>query len=216
MSKLRAPQIDTGTGANQIVELDASSRLPAVDGSQLTSVDADTLGGQPTGTGANDIVALDASSRLPAVDGSQLTSVDTGLLLASKTSDEAVTNSIVFQSDDELFVTIPGPGFYIINLFVVSDGPSAGLSLDFKFNYADTISSSVLSLSSDPSAGGLTIDVTSYSIATGGVGFFDGSMWIGSATFLNSGLLELQWAQQVAKATATTLFAGSYLSLQKV
>jgi len=38
MSKLRAPQIDTGTGANQIVELDSSSRLPAVDASQVTNV----------------------------------------------------------------------------------------------------------------------------------------------------------------------------------
>ena len=30
--------VDAGTGANQIVQLDASSRLPAVDGSQLTGV----------------------------------------------------------------------------------------------------------------------------------------------------------------------------------
>jgi len=31
--------LDVGTGANQIVQLDGSVRLPAVDGSSLTNVD---------------------------------------------------------------------------------------------------------------------------------------------------------------------------------
>lgn len=46
--------------------------LTGVDGTGLTNVDADTLGGQPVGITANNIVALDALSRLPAVDGSLL------------------------------------------------------------------------------------------------------------------------------------------------
>ena len=36
---------DTGTGANNVVQLDASSRLPAVDGSQLTNLPASGDGG---------------------------------------------------------------------------------------------------------------------------------------------------------------------------
>lgn len=40
MAKIKARQIDTGTGPNQVVELDGSSQLPAVDGSQLTNVTA--------------------------------------------------------------------------------------------------------------------------------------------------------------------------------
>jgi len=148
MSKLRAPQIDTGTGPNQIVELDGSSALPAVDGAALTGVVHDT-----------------------------------GLLLAAKTVDETVINSTVLQDDDELFVTIPGPGFYIINLFMVSDGPVAGVGLDFLFNYADTISSSVLTKSDDPSFGGSPIDSGSnFSIQTTGVGVFNGTLIIASAT----------------------------------
>jgi len=170
MSKLRAPQIDTGIGPNQIVGLDGSGNIPAET---------------------------------------------TGLLLASKTSDESVT-SAALQDDDELIVTIPGPGFYIINLYMLSDGPGAGVALDFKFDYTDTISSSVLSLSSSPITGGPGIDGSPYSTPTTGLGVFDASLWVGSATFLNSGLLKLQWAQQVADAIATTIFAGSYLSLQKV
>ena len=94
--------IDVGTGASQIVQLDGSSRLPAVDGSQLTNVtstdtsklaiasnlsDLNNVGTARTnlglgtsavidvGTGASQIVQLDGSSRLPAVDGSQLTNV---------------------------------------------------------------------------------------------------------------------------------------------
>lgn len=67
MAKIKARQIDTGTGPNQIVQTDVSG-----------NTNADTLGGQPVGTTANDIVALDASSKLPAVDGSQLTNLPAG------------------------------------------------------------------------------------------------------------------------------------------
>ena len=91
-----------GTAANNAVQLDGSSRLPAVDGSQLTGVtstdatklaiannlsDLNNVGTARTnlglgsaavlvaGTAANNAVQLDGSSRLPAVDGSQLTGV---------------------------------------------------------------------------------------------------------------------------------------------
>lgn len=37
-----AAQLDAGTGANELVQLDGSARLPAVDGSQLTGVSAGT------------------------------------------------------------------------------------------------------------------------------------------------------------------------------
>ena len=35
---------DVGTSANNVVQLDGSSRLPAVDGSQLTNIDAASAG----------------------------------------------------------------------------------------------------------------------------------------------------------------------------
>ena len=38
MAKIKARQIDTGTGANNIVELNGSSQLPAVDASLITSI----------------------------------------------------------------------------------------------------------------------------------------------------------------------------------
>lgn len=42
--KLPSALIDTGTAANDIVALDGTAKLPAVDGSQLTNIDGLTLG----------------------------------------------------------------------------------------------------------------------------------------------------------------------------
>ncbi len=87
MSKLRGPQIDTGTGANQIVELDASSRLPAVDGSQLTSVDAITVSGESI-SDFHDAGQL--TGTIAAIDGSAITSMtknQVGLSAVDNTTD---------------------------------------------------------------------------------------------------------------------------------
>jgi hypothetical protein len=80
--------------ANGLVKLDASSRLPAADGSQVTALNAGNvttgtlpdarLSGSVTVQGnnfnaANQLVRLDASTRLPAVNGSLLTNVPPGL-----------------------------------------------------------------------------------------------------------------------------------------
>jgi hypothetical protein len=88
-----------GTSANQIVQLDFTGKLPAVDGSQLTNLAGGGSGdllstnnlsdlanvttsrsnlGLVIGTSANQIVKLDGSAKLPAVDGSQLTNLAGG------------------------------------------------------------------------------------------------------------------------------------------
>ena len=92
--------VNTGTGPNQIVQLDGGGALPAVDGSALTGVPAvigpgavtetelnvsvagaglNGGGGTPlavdAGTGPNQIVQLDGGGALPALDGSALTGV---------------------------------------------------------------------------------------------------------------------------------------------
>lgn len=66
--------------AHLLVQLDGNAKLPAVDGSQITSVNAASLGGAVVGTGAGNIVALDSTPKLPAVDGSELTDVDAASL----------------------------------------------------------------------------------------------------------------------------------------
>jgi uncharacterized metal-binding protein len=59
---------DVGTGANQLVQLDASSRLPAVDGSQLTNLPSAPVTSVNGATGAVNLYADDATLNL-AGDG---------------------------------------------------------------------------------------------------------------------------------------------------
>lgn len=69
-------QGNTFNGANNLVQLDGSGRLPAVNGSQLTALPANATTQGNTFNGANNLVRLDGSGRLPAVDGSQLTNIN--------------------------------------------------------------------------------------------------------------------------------------------
>jgi L-asparaginase/Glu-tRNA(Gln) amidotransferase subunit D len=67
--------VDVGTGANQIVQLDASSRLPAVDGSQLTNLPSAPVTSVNGATGAVNIYADDATLN---IDGTGLVLSGTG------------------------------------------------------------------------------------------------------------------------------------------
>jgi alpha-tubulin suppressor-like RCC1 family protein len=83
--------VDSGTGANQIVRLDASSRLPAVDGSALTGVDAVKLQGadvDSTAPTASQILKFDGTKWVPAIDansGGTVTSITAGAGLTGGT-----------------------------------------------------------------------------------------------------------------------------------
>ena len=72
----------TSIGANRFLILDSTGKIPAVDGSQVTTIAAGNIatGTIPiaridTGTTANKIVKLDGNAKLPAVDGSLITNV---------------------------------------------------------------------------------------------------------------------------------------------
>jgi hypothetical protein len=70
--------VDVGTGANQIVQLDGSGALPAIDGSALTSLTANNLtGALPAidGSALTSLTANNLTGALPAIDGSQLTGI---------------------------------------------------------------------------------------------------------------------------------------------
>jgi len=66
---------DVGTGANQLVQLDASSRLPAVDGSQLTNLPSAPVTSVNGATGAVNIYADDTTLN---IDGTGLVLSGTG------------------------------------------------------------------------------------------------------------------------------------------
>ena len=67
--------LGVGTSANNLVQLTSASKLPAVDGSLLSNVNAITINGNPLGTSANNVVQLNGSAALPAVSGANLTSI---------------------------------------------------------------------------------------------------------------------------------------------
>ena len=74
--------IDGTTGANRLLILDSTGKIPAVDGSQVTAIAAGNIatGTIPiarmdAGTTANKIVVLDGSGRLPAVSAALITNI---------------------------------------------------------------------------------------------------------------------------------------------
>ena len=90
-------------GANNTIVLDGSSKIPAIDGSLVTALDADvfTTGSLATaridvGTTAGKILQLDSNAKIPAISGANLTNapgptistsdpaIDTNLTLGAK------------------------------------------------------------------------------------------------------------------------------------
>ena len=76
--------------ADQVLVADASSKIPAKDGSQITVLNATNVASGTiatarldTGTTANKIVVLDGSGNLPVVDGSLLTGIVSATVSAS-------------------------------------------------------------------------------------------------------------------------------------
>ena len=82
--------IDGTVGANKAVVLDSSGKLPAIDGSLVTTLNATqvTTGSIATaridtGTTAGKVMVLDGSGNMPAVDGSQMTGIASATKSAS-------------------------------------------------------------------------------------------------------------------------------------
>ena len=72
--------VTNAVGANNTIVLDGSSKIPAIDGSQVTALDADvfTTGTLATaridvGTTAGKILQLDSNAKIPAISGVNLT-----------------------------------------------------------------------------------------------------------------------------------------------
>ena len=76
--------------ADGVLVADASSKIPAINGSQITILNATNVSSGTiatalldTGLTANKIVLVDGSGKLPVVDGSQLTGIVSLTLSAS-------------------------------------------------------------------------------------------------------------------------------------
>lgn len=117
--------VDTGTSANNILKLDGSAKIPAVDGSQLTGLTNTQISGLGTaatlnvGVSANNVVQLDGSAKLPAVDGSQLTNLSQASgSIAAWVNFNGVGALSVRDSLNVSSVTDNGVGDYTVNFSI--------------------------------------------------------------------------------------------------
>ena len=106
-----AATLDFGTGANQILQLDGTGKLPVVNASALTNLDsADLSGNLPAISGASltNLTAANLSGALPAISGANLTGITTDTsamenniaILAFKT--QAANNLAKFNLVDQV------------------------------------------------------------------------------------------------------------------
>lgn len=144
-----------------------------------------------------------------------------------KTADESVTSSVTLQNDDHLLYSIGATGTYVFELvlFGVSAANAAGdLIVGFSFpagtlhfsghGLDDTLASGntgtprmtgILTATSGATTATFGLSTTTTSIVLRGI-------LIATAT----GTLQFMWAQFASSASASTLKAGSYMTVKQV
>lgn len=116
-------QGNTFNGASQLVQLNASTQLPAISGVNLTNLNASNIA---SGTIANArlsasvtlqgntfnipsaLVQLDGSLQLPAVSGSQLTSLNATNISSGTLPDARLSNNVMFKTKVVTTISVSG------------------------------------------------------------------------------------------------------------
>ena len=132
-----------------------------------------------------------------------------------KTTDEDVTSSDVMQNDNELVIPVEANTDYAIVGIIVAESASSTPSIDFTFTVPAAIT-----------AGGWAHDnigtgATLRAFATeGGMNLTAAqvrfvAIWGYLQNGANAGNLQFQWAQETSDGTATTVKAGSSLTVYR-
>lgn len=220
----------TVTGTLSAATVTATNDLTVTD--DLTVGDDATIGGDLGVTGAATLGSATVGGALSV--GGDLTVTGTltvgGVVLyppltIRKTADENVNNSATFQDDDALVLPVAANTAYMLTCFLdYSADPAADIKLQWTFPAGATMTwarggaslgtaalDSTLHIgrqdgTSTPSLGGITNNTTRL------------TAWpIGTLlTAGTAGNLRLQWAQNTAQAGNATIYAGSWLRLQKI
>ena len=145
-----AAALNVGTGANQIVQLDGTGKLPALNASALTNLDASDL--TPSGTlpvlnGSNltHLTAANLTGALPPISGANLTGVSTDT--------SAMENNIAIlafktQSANNL------AKFNLVDQVIDEYKDGTGVTLSSTSQAGSTATAGYLSSGSDLDAGG--------------------------------------------------------------
>ncbi len=137
---------DVGTGANQLVQLDGSSRLPAVDGSQLTNL--------PSGGGSRPNVYTQSISFTVG----DSTGTDPGAV----TAPELESVYLINNGASTVTVTLPA----------ISGGVGAGFKLQIKRlgSAAVTIDRNSEDIDDQPANQSLSVQYSSFTLVCAGAG----------------------------------------------
>ena len=150
-------------------------------------------------------------------------------LFAYKTADSTRTSNTTTSADTHLTLPVPENGTYVLNLWGMLTGSNAG---DFKFNFSYPAGGSMsvgplgLAVAATGTNGSLeAFSGTGLDASTPTIDMYVGTVASFTTNFMIHGLLlsgvaggtvTLNWAQNTSDGTATTLKAGSYMTLQRV
>lgn len=141
-------------------------------------------------------------------------SIGTPFVSKTKTANETVNASTVFQDDDQLFFPVGANETWNFRFTVQANAPAAA---DLKFTVIAP-SGAVCTFSSGDFEGATSVANLGCGVSTGlvpGNGAADTYEIIGTVTNgTTSGNVRLQWAEQVASGV-TTVFSGSYVQASR-
>lgn len=145
-----------------------------------------------------------------------------------KTADESVTSSTTLQNDNHLLCSVAANAQYIIVARLAVNGSASG---DFKmawtfptgtttqrFSRGPDASSAGSTASTTMRASGITnghlVEINYGVFTTGSQSYIEETLYV--FTGGTAGTCQLQWAQNVSSATATTVEEGSFLAAERV
>lgn len=146
-------------------------------------------------------------------------------VVAVKTINQAVTSSTTFVNDNELLLPVIANATYLFDGFIDYDGPFgpnvADIKLDWTLPSGATLRWGPLGNASNDInqkySSNTTLTGTALTAGTYGTGGTHtalsprGYLTVGGT----AGTAQLKWAQNVSSATATTVYAGSWIRLQR-
>ena len=158
---------------------------------------------------------------MPILTGQQILAADVNNLvtIVNKTADETVNNSNVLQDDDELLFALAANEIWTGRAFLLFTSSSTDADIKFRFTAP--------ALGAVYTAGTYKATATGVITLISGVGALvpyqgnDANVVLAILEFTvvngaNAGDLQLQWAQNTAKAADTKVLIGSHLELHKI